>query len=102
MLKGAPIKKAGDKVEVGEALVENVIRNDLGEQVRVEVVARAVIACTYEAEITAKDELSAFAQAYLSVGFSEKDALRTKEITQTGEETFHVKMEYVAVETINL
>lgn len=102
VLKGTAVKKVGDKVTAGEMLVQDVLTTQEGEQVRVEVIARARISCVYEGvyEDVATEE-EAFAKAYLSLALGEKDELTSKQITQT-EKGFHVKITYLVTESMNL
>ena len=103
-LKGTPLKKIGEKVGLGETLVDDSFTTIGGEQVRVEPIARASIACVYEAEIAAEDERLAFAIAYLAIDLSQNDKITkiTLEKIETKENLFHVKIEYTAIESVNL
>ncbi len=102
VLKGTPIKKVGDEIAVGDILVENAFYTQEGEQVRVEVIARAVIDCVKEGEIEAKSEEEAFAKAYLDLGLLEKDEITQKQITQISEGLYSVEIGYRVIEKINL
>ncbi len=104
VLKGTPLKKTGEAVAEGETLVENAFYTQDGGQVCVEPIARAVISCVFEADIQAETQEKAFAESYLQLCLSEKDVITQKEITQLEDETnsFHVKIEYTVIETINL
>ena len=100
VLRGSPLKKIGDRVRLGETLVGNWFSTEEGGQVRVEIIARVCIACTYEAIVEAEDEESAFAKAYLALGFSPDDKTTGTKIEKNGE-TYRVKIEYQTVETLN-
>ena len=100
VLKGTAQKKSGDEIQIGDTLVAGYIATENGASKQVEVIARAWIACTYEKEWETTDEESAFAQAYLELALSDQEEITQKEITQTGN-TFHVKINYVAVQTLN-
>lgn len=101
VLRGTPLKEIGAKINAGEALVGNWFSTEDGEQVRVQVIARARIACTYEELVTAEDEESAFAQAYLAIGVADGDEISEKQIEALGDGTYRVKISYVAIETMN-
>ena len=102
VLKGTAVKKIGDKVSVGETLVQDVLTTQEGEQVRVEAVARVRISCVYEyMHEGAESAEQAFAEAYLALSLGEKDEIILKEITQT-ETGFHVKIIYLVTESMNL
>ncbi len=100
VLRGTALKKIGDKVTAGETLAEGYFQPEGAGQVRVQVIARARIACTYEAEISATDEESAFAQAYLELGLLEKDEIQEIAVEEK-ENGFFVRIRYTAVETLN-
>ena len=100
VLKGTPLKRAGEAITAGELLVGGYMTTESGESKAVSVIARAYIACTYESELLAANEEEAFAAAYLEIGFSDKDTITGKTIEQNGE-SFHVKIEYTAIETMN-
>ena len=102
VLKGTAVKKIGDKVAVGETLVQNVLTTQDGGQVRVETIARVRISCTYEGvHEGAETAEQAFAEAYLSLLLGDKDEITRTEITPT-EKGFHVKMNYLVTESMNL
>lgn len=100
-LRGTVNKKAGDKITAGEPLVFGYYLDKDGGQVCAEPIARASIACTYEAEISAKSEEEAFATAYLQLGLGQEGVLHQKSIQKT-ENGFWVQLQYTAVEKINL
>ena len=100
VLRGTPLKKAGESVRMGETLVGDWFSTEDKGQVRVEIIARACIACTYEMDVEAENEESAFAKAYLAVGFTDKDEMKEKSITRQGD-LYRVKLLYHAIETIN-
>ena len=100
VLRGTALKKTGEEVRVGEPLVGGYFETVEGEKRTVAPIARAYIACTYEAEVAAADGETAFAECYLSLGLTEKDEITGTSIVQNGE-TFHVKIDYTAVETFN-
>lgn len=102
VLKGTALKKIGDKVVVGETLVQDVLTTQEGEQVRVEAIARVRISCVYEGvHEGAETAEQAFAEAYLSLELGERDEIISKSVTQT-EKGFHVKITYLVTESINL
>ncbi len=101
VLSGTPLKTTGDTVQAGETLVGDYFVTPSGEQVKTEVVARAVIACTYEAIVEAEDEDCAFAVAYLLAGIGENDNLTEKSVTPANG-GYAVKLSYTAVESFNL
>ncbi len=100
VLRGEPLKKAGDIVSAGETLVGNWLYTKEGEQIRVEPIARARIACVYEAEYEGIDEETAFAQTYLALDLSKNDEILEKSFTWT-ETGILVKIRYLVIETVN-
>lgn len=100
VLRGTPLKKAGEEVRAGETLAGNWFSTEDGGQVRVEIIARACIACTYTCDVEAESGEEAFAKAYLAIGLSETDEIQKTEIAENGTH-YRVTVEYTAVETIN-
>lgn len=100
VLRGSPLKKAGEKVRIGESLVGDWFSTEDGGQVRVEIIARARIACTYEEMIAAADEESAFATAYLQAGLTGEETLMSRSITKE-EDGYLVTLQYVVIESMN-
>ena len=99
-LRGTPLKAKGDSVQAGEPLVGGWFTKGEGEQVRIEPIARASIACAYEAEIDADSQEKAFATAYLALALDENATVQKTQITQM-ETGFLVRIEYIAIESIN-
>ena len=100
VLKGTPLKKAGDFVQAGETLVGGYFQTESGEQKQTCVSARVKIACEYESFFENADESQAFANAYLQLDLGENDEiLRTQ--TWTTETGSFVRMEYTVVLTWN-
>jgi hypothetical protein len=99
-LRGTPLKAKGDSVQAGEPLVGGWFTKGEGEQVCVEPIARASIACAYEAEIDADSQEKAFATAYLALALDENATVQKTQITQI-ETGFLVRIEYIAIESIN-
>ncbi|MBR2374958.1 MAG: sporulation protein YqfD [Clostridia bacterium] len=101
-LRGTALKNAGDPVRAGETLVGGwFIPPTQEERVQVQPIARARIACVYEADVEAATTDEAFAKAYLLLALSDSDEIQRKEITENGT-LFHVKIEYTAIETFNV
>ncbi|MBE5740190.1 MAG: hypothetical protein E7349_04970 [Clostridiales bacterium] len=100
-LKGTPVKKIGDEIQVNDVLVENYFSLESGGQVCVEPIARASIACCYEAVLEANSEEEAFAMAYLELGLSDLDTITAKEITGA-DCLYTVKIGYIVIERINM
>ena len=100
VLRGTALKKIGDKVTAGETLVQDGFETEDGGQVRVQVIARVRIACSYEGVHAAESAEEAFAQAYLELSLGPRDEITEKAITQT-QDGFHVKIAYTAIETWN-
>ena len=100
-LRGTPLKKVGDKVTEGEALIEDSFSTEEGGQVRVEIIARVQIACVYEALVCAEDEQSAFAKAYLLIG-ADGVEIKEKSVLPTENNAYQVRLIYEAVQTMNL
>ncbi|MBQ4268112.1 MAG: sporulation protein YqfD [Clostridia bacterium] len=106
VLRGAPLKKAGDAVAVGEPIVADyfVIGGDWGEEPkRVDTVpvARARIACVYEATVFAGDETQAFAEGYLSIALSPRGKIKARSVEKIGDGEYKVRIEYVEIQTVN-
>lgn len=99
-LRGTPQKKAGDKVQAGEALVSGYFETQSGEKKSVEVIARASVACTYEKSLQAESAEEAFAKAYLELGLLERDEITKKTVKERGKE-YVVTIEYTAIQTVN-
>lgn len=100
-LKGTPLKKSGEEVRMGEAIVGDWFEKADGEKVRVEAVARAKLACVYEGLMEADSKEEAFAKAYLLSGISESDRIEHNSVEKQ-DGGYYVKIEYTAFETINL
>ncbi len=100
VLRGTALKSAGETVRIGETLVGDWFFVNEGERVRVEIIARARIACVYEAMLEADSAEQAFAAAYLGLQLTDADGITDKEITEHAG-LFHVKIFYVATETMN-
>ena len=99
-LRGTPQKKAGDQVRAGETLVADYFETQSGEKKKVEVIARASVACTYEKSLQAASAEEAFAKAYLELGLLERDQITKKTIEERNNE-YVVTIEYTAFQTIN-
>ena len=102
VLRGTALKKIGDEVQKGETLVGDWFSTEEGEQVRVEIIARARIACVYEANIEAEDAESAFAVGYLELDLSDGDCIKEYTAVKLQEGLFRVRVAYEAVEQMNL
>lgn len=100
VLRGSPLKKIGEEVTVGEALVGDWFSTEDGGQVRVELIARARIACTYEEKIDAENEEEAFAKAYLYAGLERVETIYEKRIEKT-DDGYLVALCYDVVESMN-
>lgn len=100
VLRGTPLKSAGDTVVAGEPLVGGYFQTENGTQKTVQPIARAEIACTYECAFAVESEEQAFAAAYLQLGLGEYDEIEHTEIVQT-ENGYVVKIAYTAIETMN-
>ena len=100
-IKGTPLKKIGDTVRVGEPLVGDYFITQDGGQVRVEIIARAHIACVYEAEIPAQTAEEAFAAAYLESGISSEDTVTERKVEQT-QNGYFVRLAYTALQRMNV
>ena len=101
VLRGTPLKKAGESVRKGETLVGDYFTTEDGGQVRVEIIARVCIACVWEGEMEAETEEEAFAKAYLALGLTDLDTLQETKIENNGK-TYRIQMIYQAIETINV
>ena len=99
-MKGTALKKVGDEVRAGEALVGGFFETADGKIISTAPIARASIACTYESIIEAESEEEAFAKAYLALDLSESERITGKEIVEAGE-TYQVKISYTTVVKMN-
>ena len=99
VLRGTPLKKVGDSVAVGEALAGDWFTTQSGEQVRVEIIARVQIACTYQAVFKVDDEKTALANAYLEVGVTDVEFTQ-KQVENTAD-GYRVSLAYTVVERWN-
>lgn len=97
VLRGTPLKKAGERVSIGEKLVGGYSETPSGERVNVKPIARAEILCVYEAEIEAGSEEEALAFGTLHID----GEITSKECSPT-EKGFFVRIAYIATETVNL
>lgn len=100
VLRGSPLKKVGETVQQGETLVGDWFSTEDGGQVRVEIIARVCIACTYTLDVEAEDEDSAFAKAYLAAGFTDKDEIKENSVERQGE-LYRVNFVYRTVDSMN-
>lgn len=100
VLRGTALTAVGAEIKAGDSLVGNWFSTEDGGQVRVELIARVRIACTYEAVIDAEDEESAFATAYLQAGLGAEDILQTRSVAEC-EDGYLVTLSYVATESMN-
>ncbi|MBQ8658799.1 MAG: sporulation protein YqfD [Clostridia bacterium] len=102
VLRGTPLKKVGDTVRAGEAVVGDyiLVTKEGEERVGVVPIAKVKLACVYEEEINAQTEQEAFAKAYLALGLSDKGEITGKSFVQNGD-SFHVKLCYTEIQTIN-
>ena len=100
VLRGSPLKQIGETVRKGDPLVGDWLSTESGGQVRVEIIARVCIACTYEADVEAEDAEAAFAKAYLALGFTDKDTIQEKCVEKT-DGLYRVKIFYHTVESYN-
>ena len=101
VLRGTPAKQPGEKIRAGETLVYGWFITEGKGQVCVEPIARASIACVYESGIVASTQEEAFGTAYLQLALKENDYITKTQITKT-DEGFFVRIEYTAIESINL
>jgi hypothetical protein len=100
-LRGTAAKKVGEEIRAGEPLAYGWYLNGAGEQVRVETIARAQIACTYEEEIAAETAEQAFAEAYLKLNLADGDEVTRRQVEEV-ENGYLVHIEYTAIERINM
>ena len=120
-LSGTPLKKAGESVQVGEKLVGGYFQTQSGEYKGVQPIARVRISCVCEEEVLANSPQEAFATVLLGLNFSSNCTLTAKEITLVSpkihsqeqnqqeknqenqrEKMFHVKIDYIFTQIINL
>ena len=98
VLRGRALVEIGESVEIGQTLVDDHFLVEGGEQVRVEIIARARFSCVWEGEIDAETEEEAFANAYLEIG--ENTEITEREIVKN-ENGFYVKLVYTATQSMN-
>ncbi len=101
VLRGSPLKRLGDEVRRGDALVADYVEGIDGGQVRVEIIARVRIACTWAGVVEADSPEEAFAIGYLALGLGERDTLLKTEIMEKNG-LYHVTIGYEAIEAWNL
>lgn len=101
VLRGSALKKAGDDVKQGEALVGDWFSLEDGGQVRVQPIARVRIACVHEELVQAENEESAYFTAYLGLGLQEGDEVLEKRVEKR-EQGYLVSLRYAVTETVNL
>ncbi len=101
VLRGSALKKVGDEVQRGEAVVGDWFSLEDGGQVRVQPIARVRISCTHEELVVADDEEAAFWGAYLDLNLKEGDEVLEKRIERR-KGGYLVSLRYAVTETINL
>lgn len=101
VLEGTALKKVGDSLQQGETLVGGYFLSETEEKKECLAVARARIACTYEALITAEAEEEAFAKAYIEAGLYDGGTITERTIEKRGD-CFYVKLAYTIVQSMNL
>ena len=101
VLRGTALKQVGDFVQAGEWIAGDWFSVEQGEQVRVEIIARARIACTYESAIEAETAEEAFATAYFALGLETADVITEKSVGKAENGKFLVKLAYEITQTIN-
>ena len=104
VLKGTPLVKAGEKVQVNQALVGGYFQTQEGKRVDTEVLAWAKIGCEYQAEIQAQTVEEAFAVAYLSLGDSQNVSITNSDVVavENVDGAFYVRIQYTVTQSINL
>jgi hypothetical protein len=98
VLKGTPLKKAGDTVIAGESLAGAYYETESGEKTVV-CVARVTLACTYETVVETSDDESAFALAYLTA--IDGDCVLEKKEVSPCVGGYLVRLAYAYTQTIN-
>ncbi len=98
VLRGTPLVKVGDRVELGQAIVDDCFSLEDGGQVRVEIIARARFSCVWECDVNAKTAEEAFAIAYLEIGTNVE--ITEKKIEESSG-AFHVRLVYTATQSMN-
>ncbi len=101
VLRGTPLKKAGESVSKGEPLVGNWFSTEEGGQVSVEPIARARIACVYEEVFNVENEERALAEGYLALNLTAEDEIVEWTATKA-EEGYLVKISYLCLQKVNL
>lgn len=101
VLRGSALKKAGDGVQRGEALVGDWILLQDGGQVRVQPIARVRISCVHEELVQAEDEETAFWNVYLGLQLKEGDDVLERRV-QRQDGGYFVSLRYAVTETVNL
>lgn len=95
VLKGTPLKKAGDSVTAGERLAGAYFETET-ERIQTLCVARVTLACKYEAVVVAEDSESAFAKAYLETSGD----LTSREVSPC-EGGYFVSLTYTYTQSMN-
>ena len=98
VLRGTPLVKIGDTVEIGQSIADDCFSLEGGEQVRVEIIARARFLCAWESDVSAETAEEAFAIAYLKIG---GDTEITEKKIEEKNGAFHVKLIYTATQSMN-
>ena len=100
VIRGEALKKAGDSVTVGERLVADRFTTTDGEQVCVDVIAYARIACVHEGVYEAETKQEAFAKAYLALGLSAEDVITQSQVTEANG-GYLVQLSYTVYQRMN-
>ena len=96
VLRGTPLKKAGDEVSAGEPLVGGYFTDAEGGRVEVTAIARVTLSCVFEGVIDADSEEAALARGYLQA-----DGEIAERHCERVEGGYLVRLVYTVAETFN-
>ena len=96
VLRGTPLKKAGDEVSAGEPLVGGYFTDAEGGRGEVTAIARVTLSCVFEGVIDADSEEAALARGYLQA-----DGEIAERHCERVEGGYLVRLVYTVAETFN-
>ena len=96
VLRGTPLKLAGESVTAGEALVGAYLVSENGDKTPVTAIARVTLSCIYDEIVAADSEERALAEGFLAA-----DGEITEKLCEKTEGGYRVRLVYTVTETIN-
>ena len=97
IISGTPLKKEGEAVKAGEAIVGGYLVSSSGEKTEVYPIAKATILCTFQGEIVANTEEDALAALRFYIQGTLKSVTAKR-----GENGFLLTAEYEYTQSVNL